>query len=400
MPSLFEILLILYLFAGRYKADPRFEWVPVDLTALFWGLSVVAGLFVLWRQRFKVHRKSVLLVWLVLGFVGYAVVSLAWTPSRVYARQKVFYIATLTLWPLIACALIIAYDRRRLRRFLALLVVFSGWIAGESTLELLRSGGQGFIHALGGGYLGSGRVVGLGLLVVLGYGLFFEQKKLEKLGAVILIGWFLLVLLVLGGRAPLLATGAAALVPLSTGFRPVPSGKLAVQRSVVPLLVLIVLVVVIVVCLYSSGTMTTTLRRLNILFSEGMESATQRRVELYIDAIRFWSEMPLLGHGIGAFPLLEGREDVRLYPHNLILEILVELGLVGLTLFGISVFSALKALGTLKTVRDDPWRLIVLMLFVNTFMNSMATGDISDNRIVFGVLGLMTLSGKGSVQNG
>ena len=34
-PWSFELSFVLFLFAGRFKLDPRFAWVPVDLT-LFW----------------------------------------------------------------------------------------------------------------------------------------------------------------------------------------------------------------------------------------------------------------------------------------------------------------------------------------------------------------------------
>ena len=36
----FELCHVFFLFAGRIKADPRFGWVPFDLTALFFFLSV------------------------------------------------------------------------------------------------------------------------------------------------------------------------------------------------------------------------------------------------------------------------------------------------------------------------------------------------------------------------
>lgn len=396
----FEFLFVLYLFAGRFKADPRFEWVPVDLTALFFGLSVVAGFWVLWRRRFRLRRESVLPVWLAVMFVIYVVASLAWTPGSVYAEQKAFYIATLTLWPLIACALVIAHDRRRLHRFLVSLVVFSGWIAWESTLEFLGSGGRGFVNPLGGNYLGPGRVIGLGLLIVLAYILFFA-RNFKKIGAVALAGWFLVVLFAMGGRGPLLATIVAAFVPLAVSFRLSASGRMTARRYVVPLLVLIAAGAAILVLLYGTGTVTVTARRLRTLIvQDDVNRSALRRVELYGDAIDSWTGKPFLGHGIGAFPLLQGSGDARLYPHNLILEILVELGLVGFGLFTVLVFVALKSLGTLRAIRHDPWRLIVLMLFVNTILNSMVSGDIPDNRVVFGVLGLMALPQMGAMKNG
>ena len=42
-----EALVLLYMFAGLYKDDPRFAWIPVDPTALFFALSVLVGSFII-----------------------------------------------------------------------------------------------------------------------------------------------------------------------------------------------------------------------------------------------------------------------------------------------------------------------------------------------------------------
>ena len=33
----FETTLVLYLFASLYKGDPRFAWIPIDPTAMFFA---------------------------------------------------------------------------------------------------------------------------------------------------------------------------------------------------------------------------------------------------------------------------------------------------------------------------------------------------------------------------
>jgi len=38
----FETTLVMLLFAGIYKDDPRFAWMPVDVTAVFFVLSLSA----------------------------------------------------------------------------------------------------------------------------------------------------------------------------------------------------------------------------------------------------------------------------------------------------------------------------------------------------------------------
>jgi len=162
----FETLFVLYLFAGRYKGDPRLSWVPVDLTTLFFVLSIVAGIGVLWRRGFKVRHRAFVLVLLALSFVVYVLASLAWTPGQAYAKQKALYISTLALWPLVACAVIIAQDQRRLRRFLALVALFSCWMALEGARVYLSTSGRRLSTLWGGNYMGAGRVLGLGALAL------------------------------------------------------------------------------------------------------------------------------------------------------------------------------------------------------------------------------------------
>ena len=43
IPISFEGLFVLFLFARIYKSDPRFDWLPVDITALLFGLSILSG---------------------------------------------------------------------------------------------------------------------------------------------------------------------------------------------------------------------------------------------------------------------------------------------------------------------------------------------------------------------
>jgi len=393
----FEALFTLFLFAGRFKADPRFSWVPIDITALLFGASVISGFLVLLRRNLRIPRRSVLVVLPALAFVFYACVSLAWTPGRIYARQKAFYLATLTLWPLVAGALIIAPDRRRLRRFLTVVVLFAGWLSLESTVLYLTAGRPWFITPLGGNYLGLGRTVGLGALILLSYVLFFARSGLSRMGAVVVLAWHMLVSFVSGARGPLLATIVAGLVPLFSGIRPVPPGKLAVRRYVMFLVALLAIAGMLTVYLFSTGNLPFTLGRMLSLFvQEGGGRSASARADLYTDAMNLWIEAPFCGHGIGAWPVLRGVGDSRSYPHNLVLEILVELGLVGLILFSTLCFFGLKALGSLRHVRNDPWRLLILMLFVNVFLNAMVSGDLPDNRLVLGILGLTTL-GKNEV---
>ena len=107
--------------------------------------------------------------------------------------------------------------------------------------------------------------------------------------------------------------------------------------------------------------------------------------------MEYWLQRPLFGHGMGAWPVLHFQGDFRAYPHNLILEIMVEFGLCGLGLFVWLLIAAARGLGPVARIASDPLRVIVLMVAVGAMANAMVSGDIPDNRFLFASLGLMLL---------
>ena len=69
---------------------------------------------------------------------------------------------------------------------------------------------------------------------------------------------------------------------------------------------------------------------------------TTGRLEIYKETIGRIPESPFLGHGTASFSTVFGRHDKIGYPHNLFLELLYELGLVGLILFSIFLVAVLR----------------------------------------------------------
>jgi len=175
----FETLFVLYLFAGIYKGIPQLVWVPIDLTALLLLINVGVGLVVLLNRSFKITAKATKLVVTCLLFFAYAAISLIWSPSTTYGQEKAL-LTILVFFSFISTALIISYDPLRVHRFLIVLCLFAGWVAFEAFKIYLEFGGDRSIAALGTNYLGIGRVVGMALLIVLGYLLFFARRNLVK----------------------------------------------------------------------------------------------------------------------------------------------------------------------------------------------------------------------------
>jgi len=390
----FEAALILFLFAGVYKADPRFAWLPVDITAFFFLVSVLAGAYIVWSRGIRIRGLAAVMVWLYAALLAYALLSMLWSPSVFYAHSKMLYLATLVFWPLAGGALIIAPDPVRYRRFFLLLLLFSGWVGLESAMAFwlgTTSGALGaFVEALSGTYLSLGRVIGPGFLVLVAYTLYLARATWLRLALGLISLLMLALLLVIGGRMPLIAAALASLVLLA-------AVRLRLGRTPRQLLLQLGIVAAVAVILLagwqfaprSIREMPATVRRIGLLFLEGVEE--NRRIEHYQQTLLYLDNDPFFGQGIGSWPVVTGYGDNRAYPHNVFLELLFELGLIGLGLFLAMIFAGLLALPPWHKLRRSPYALLALALFLNALVNASVSGDLNDNRLLFATLGLLLL---------
>lgn len=393
----FEFIFTAFLFAGRYKADSRFSSFPVDITAFLFVISVIQGLVILSSRKIKVNINTISVCLLGVIFAGYVAMSLLWTPSVNYAYEKTLYIATLVLWSLIGTALIISRERSRVIRLLIAIVIFSFWFASESAIFYIKHNmSSTFINALGirGAYLGLGRVIGAGAVVILSYAVLLAKTSYARLFSLIIGIFFVFVLLILGGRGPFIATLSPFLIALL--FTKVHYNyKSTIRIKSWQLFTAIFLVTVLFLCAFTFyfGYNVITLQRLQLLFSQGMGKSASLRADFYVSSIQRWLDSPIWGHGIGSWPTLMLGMDERGYPHNIIMEILVELGLIGMLIFGFLICRTFFNIGKLAFNKEDKLALIIFILFCNVLFNAMISGDISDNRILFVVVGLAAYRG-------
>ena len=397
----FEVVFVFFLFAGQYKTSPAFDFVPVDITALMFGVSVLTGGWVILKRGIEFDRKATILTILLGVFVWYGLLSLGWTPSTVYAQEKGLFLVTLTIWPFLVFAHIIGLNPQRLRRFIVVLLLFSGWIATVSLLVYVTGsapGGQQ-ISAFGrdAGYIGLGRIVGLGALVALMYALRLSESRLYRWISGGIFALYMFLLLVIGSRAAFVATAVPAVFPLLVGVRWQRLEVIAFDRYVIPYFVGAIIGVSAVTFLFRSEALST-LSRLAYLIRTGGES--QPRFELWAQTLSIWGENPLFGVGLAGWPIKAGFGDHLMYPHNMILEIMAELGVVGLILFGLFAGYALMVFRTRNNLRMNAMALLILMLLANTFLNAMSTGDIPQNRIVFGMIGLLLFKSDSRAESG
>jgi O-antigen ligase len=104
-----------------------------------------------------------------------------------------------------------------------------------------------------------------------------------------------------------------------------------------------------------------------------------RRLELYRQAIEGFAEKPFLGWGIGSFSVYAAGSDKRLYPHNLVLLIAVEQGLLGLAAFAALLIALARALKKIIAVTEGKWVFLVWVILY-CLTNAMVSGDLDDQR--------------------
>jgi O-antigen ligase len=382
----FEVAFLLFIFAGRYKGDPRLSWVPVDITLLFLLLSFAAAIWIiLVPAKLRLFRPGLVVTFGLLLFLAWMVVSAAWTPSRVYGTRKAMELATLCLWAGLGPALIISPSAVRFRRFCYAAMIFAATLAAEGLYNYML---VGVVYGDTDNYLGLGRVAGFASAVVLA-GLSSRNPWRRNLLLWLLLALLAFVLWTAGGRGPFFAFLATVLVML-LGMVRLSAGT--VRRRVAMSFLGLLIGVGIVVA--SVGPESRTLARLTVLFTHetGGGSAGERLI-FYKGAIDIASTAPLMGHGVGSWPVMMGFGDVLSYPHNIFLEILAEGGVIGLLLFLLAVSIGLWHLFSNRAVSvfSDPVRLTVLLMFVNTFMNAQFSGDLSANRLLWCTIGLMAV---------
>jgi O-antigen ligase len=90
----------------------------------------------------------------------------------------------------------------------------------------------------------------------------------------------------------------------------------------------------------------------------------------------------LFGYGTGSFGYYYSGSDMKLYPHNMFIEILFDMGLIGFLVFMLFLFSIIVHLMSRK-------KLILLLIVLVPFLDAMKSFSITDLRILFFLLGFI-----------
>lgn len=378
---------------------------PVDLTVLLAiPTAAVGGMWLLLnRDRLVRRRFNILLLWLACA--GLVAAGVLWAPdTRTAARAAAYFIILATI-PLLA-AFPVAADERRVRQFL-LTFVAAGLIFVVIATIALFAGEMGGSHLIGTNRIGVARA--LVFVPLLGIPL-LAWHRFGPRGWIFMAVASLAVVLAIAttSRAPVLffvAVGVALTVGALVASR---------HRRRVLLRVGALIIGTVVIFVSLSGVLPA---RSGVRFAGLVEAAEDaldegplengdelngggqsgedpeeqpsrpssivQRAGLYRLAFDMFLEHPLLGAGTAGFEVVARTApglEVREYPHNLVLQVASEFGVLGLVLFG--------ALGILALFWWRPRTTVaaaLAALAASLLLNAMVSNGLYENRMLWGV---------------
>lgn len=386
----------LFIFSGYFKADTRLAFVQerIDITLLFLGLSVLVFLYQMIRNSFTllIPRGFIwsALLFLLLG--AFFTAGLLQTQSIQYGLDKTMRFIFLTGWVFFGAVFLVT-DFLSLKRFSWAVVAISTTMTIEAILSYNIGGQAAFITAFGSNYIALARATGLGLLTIVALLLPAEQKLEVRLGLWIMATAHFFAALASGARGPVMALVISMILFILLSMRVFPSlrvDRFAFKVGVIALFITIILVVA------GQELFPTLALRYQILLTDVGDSAATR-LSFYQAAFYQWAESPIWGGGTGQFSVAVTGEDIRLYPHNIFLELAAETGLLGVLIFTALVcHSFIKGLLCLNKC-EGSFRISSRYLLVACFfalVNAMVSGDINDNRMLFGFIALLGVTNR------
>lgn len=362
------LVFAFFLSAGHFKGDPRLSWLPVDLTLLL-GLGT-AGLMAaaFYRDGFRLPRA---LFWVLLLFTVLAV-PLLWTEWHAYANEKVSRFFTLTLLAAVA-PLFLFRTTGDLWRFFGALAIPS-LILGYDALKSLLLGGSGAMRltAFGSNPIAFGRSLGLLFLWV---AVLAVERRLKPIIALPLAGAAGLLLVASGSRGPLLGAIACLAAAGVICYRKDP--LLLLRLTVAGATAGAVLLAGLQAAPKESGD------RITRLTQGELGGSELARIDAYQQSWRLIQEHPE-GLGWGSFANQvdqsgNGGAD-RQYPHNLMLEVLLEGGWISGLAVLLMMLAALRRMAALPPATETRNLLVIFLFFL---VNAQVSGDLNDNRLLF-----------------
>lgn len=322
-------------------------------------------------------------IFIFLFFIYLSINWLYLTRELDYGYTK--FLGSLACFILFLFINIVRYDESKIKRFFILylileliLIVFLFTYNGISSFTLNSRLQLGEINTI---WLS--RLFGEVLII----GLILMNKRLLIKYILMLI--FILLMITTGSKGPLISFFISIIVVklFSVNIKKV-NYNIIIKKYFNIMFFLIALILFIKYVFFEMFDLNFLLSRFSLVSSEA-NYGEYSRINLAQSAINYFVLNPLFGNGLGSFAVMHSGYDIREYPHNIILELLSELGIIGLFLLMFPILNI--TISFLKRLKSGSEILILTSaLFLFYMINSMFSGDLGFSNIkLFFFMGLL-----------
>lgn len=383
------LLFAAYLLIPFYKGALQ-PYLPVDLTLLLGAVNAAQLIPVILERRRRDVSGVGLALW--IAFAGLVVAGILYAPDPTLAITAAGKFLALVTLPLMLGALRVASDPRFVRQviwsFLAIgvVAVIIG-ILNLSSVDRLIVLGMNTIQVAVAAML----VPLVTIAFVVGDG-----RGIVRTATVLLVPVALVVAIATGSRGPILTLVVMGLV---AGIAALARGR-RINRRVLLAIGAIVggSTVALILAAAFLPSLSTSRFVLLLDFVQGMlggnplaaggDTSSETRLHLFGAAIAIFGDHPIIGAGTAGFASLSssyaGAYFTDRYPHNAVLQIAAEYGVVGL-----AVFTALALAALRRRVPAANGAAALQVVFTYLLLNAMLSGDILEDRMTLGLLVLL-----------
>jgi O-antigen ligase len=363
-----EIALALFFLIGLVKGDPSLSSTPVDLTVLV-GVIVQLGVcyrLVVKRQPLRLPVEYICYIPLIIMMI----LSLTYAPDLSGGLDKSLRFVCLTGIGIIA-PFVLFDEFRKISRFFGVLILGGVGLAINSLTML---GGQERMVSPSGLNTELGAACAVALILL--WSLVFPRLALLKRMLVYpVLGLLGVALIGSGGRFANVSAVICILV-----------GAILCRKLFTDIFIFGGLGLLALPFIWIPQASVDYL--LSLLHPS---QAMGTRNDLMWLGVRMFSEHPFLGVGAQGFRYLSPNPLTYNYPHNLILELGSEMGIIAAMSFLALAFCAFRE--NVRQLRDPvlrrtPLVIPVLLLLIYVFLDAMVSGDINDMRFMWFVFGL------------
>ena len=382
------VVFAAYLLIAFYKGAIQ-DYSPIDITVFLALANAAQAIPLILDPRRRAVSRVGIALWLSLGLLVLG--GVLYAPSQSLALSSAVTFWALFVVPIVPAALRVGAEPRYLNQFLW---AFFGMGVVTVVLGMVQLSSSDRLVVLGMNTIQVGRaallVPLLGLTWVLP-----QRRPLASVVTVILIPASLLVAIASGSRGPLIVL---LLVGVFGVVRYLARPQAIRWQRVGAVAVLAVASVVIVSLAVPELPALSLGRFANLAeFVQGSvsgdtgvrsgDTSAAARVQLYQFAIHMFEQRPLIGAGTAGFEALSLAAlgpAADTYPHNAILQVAAEYGLLGL-----SLFLGVAAIGLARPLPGNSTSTAVRALFLFFLFNAMVSGNILTDRETLGVLFLL-----------